>query len=80
VTTRSYTIRVRGQIPPDDLVEFENVTAVVQPAETVLRGRVTDQAALQGILQRLQGLGLELVEVHRLPDGCPAPTDPPLPT
>jgi hypothetical protein len=80
VTTRSYEIRVRGQISPDELVEFENVTAVVEPAETVLRGRVTDQAALQGILQRLHGLGLDLIEVHRFPDGSPADPDPPLPS
>jgi hypothetical protein len=80
VTTRSYEIRVRGQISPDELVEFENVTAVVEPAETVLRSRVTDQAALQGILQRLHGLGLDLIEVHRFPDGSPADPDPPLPS
>jgi hypothetical protein len=68
VTARSYEIRVHGQISPDELVEFENVTAVEQPAGTVLRGMVADQAALQGILQRLHGLGLELTEVRRVSD------------
>ena len=64
---RHYEIRVRGHIPPDELVEFENVTAVVQSGETVLRGLVIDQAALQGMLQRLHMLGLDLIEVRRVP-------------
>jgi hypothetical protein len=68
MAARYYKIRVRGQIPPDELVEFENVTAVVQSGETVLCGPVIDQAALQGILQRLHMLGLDLIEVRRRPD------------
>ncbi len=64
---RYYEIRVRGHIPPDELVEFENVSAVVNSSETVLRGLVIDQAALQGILQRLHRLGLDLIEVRRRP-------------
>ena len=64
---RHYEIRVRGHIPPDELVEFENVTAVVQSGETVLCGLVIDQSALQGILQRLHVLGLDLIEVRRVP-------------
>jgi len=67
VTARYYEIRVCGHIPPDDLVEFENVTAVVQSGETVLSGLVIDQAALQGMLQRLHVLGLDLIEVRRVP-------------
>jgi hypothetical protein len=36
--------------------------------EPVLHGPVQDQAALYGLLDRIQVLGLELVEVRRLPD------------
>lgn len=68
MAARYYKIRVRGQIPPDELVEFENVNAVVQSGETVLCSPVIDQAALQGILQRLHMLGLDLIEVRRRPD------------
>ena len=41
------------------------------PAETVLTGVVPDQAALLGLLGWLQSLGLEVVEVRRVP-GCGA--------
>jgi hypothetical protein len=33
----------------------------------VLHGEVADQAALHGILDRVQALGLELIEVRQLP-------------
>ncbi|HYN71895.1 MAG TPA: hypothetical protein VES60_05285 [Nakamurella sp.] len=76
MTARYYEIRVRGHIPPDELIEFENVTAVAQFSETVLRGLVIDQAALQGMLRRLHVLGLDLIEVRRCPDSSPAHPDP----
>jgi hypothetical protein len=69
---RSYEIRIRGHIPAEELMEVEHLHASVEPAETVLWGCVPDQAALHGILARLHALGLELVEVRRLP----AVTDP----
>ena len=36
VTARVYQIRVRGRISADELMEFEGVSAAVQPTETVL--------------------------------------------
>ena len=73
VQPTSFEVRVRGIVPPDVLEEFEGMTAVSVPVETVLTGVVTDQSALYGILNRLQALGLELVEVRRLIE--PAPVD-----
>jgi len=64
---RSYEIRFRGYLPPEELLELEHLHASVEPAATVLWGCVPDQAALHGILARLHALGLELVEVRRLP-------------
>jgi hypothetical protein len=71
VKEKSFEIRVRGEIPHDELAEFENLTAVVLPPGTVLRGDVTDQQALQVLLQRLHTLGLELTEVRRIGRGTP---------
>ena len=68
VAVKSYEIRIRGEVPADELLEFENVTRVVRPAATVVRGVVADQAALWMLLQRLQGLGLELTEIRRVPE------------
>jgi hypothetical protein len=37
----------------------------------VLTGVLADQAALYGVLAEVEGLGLELIEVRRLPSGGP---------
>ncbi|HEY7605297.1 MAG TPA: hypothetical protein VID07_00825 [Actinomycetes bacterium] len=55
------------------LTAFEGMQASVEPVETVLHGPIQDQAALYGLLGRIQALGLELVEVRRLPDASPEP-------
>ena len=63
---KAFEIHVRGAVSEETLEEFENLTATVVPAETVLTGVVPDQSALYGVLNRLQALGLELVEVRPL--------------
>ena len=44
---------------------LEDFTASVKPVETTLRGEIRDQAELCGLLERLQSLGLELIELKR---------------
>jgi hypothetical protein len=65
-----YEIRLRGRLTPTLLAEFEqlHMSTAVAPVETVLEGPVDDDAALHGILRRIEALGLELVEVRRLAD------------
>ena len=46
MTSRYYEIRVSGILPPEALVDFERLTATVEPVETVLHGPLVDQAAL----------------------------------
>jgi hypothetical protein len=62
-----YEIRVRGRVTPALLARFEGLQAQVEPVETVLHGPVQDQAALHGMLELVRALGLELLEVRRLP-------------
>jgi hypothetical protein len=66
VVASEYEIRVRGRVGKSLLSGFDGFDAEVEPAETILRGAISDQAALHGVLDRIQGLGLELVEVRRL--------------
>ena len=46
---------------------FEGLTALKQPnVTTMLRGHLVDQAALYGVLRRINNLGLELISVNRV--------------
>ncbi len=69
MSTADYEIRVKGRVSEQLLSTFDGMDASVQSVETVLRGPVLDQAALHGLLDRVQALGLELVEVRRVPAG-----------
>ena len=62
-----YEIRVGGTLTPEALETFGDMQPLAQTPLTVLRGRVPDQAALHGLLLRLHDLGLEVIEVRRLP-------------
>jgi hypothetical protein len=61
-----YEIRVRGRVG-DDLADALGLAAEVEPIETLLRGPVAGQDGLHDILAQLQDMGLELVEIRRLP-------------
>ena len=63
----SYEIRIRGRVTEPLLSSFEGMSSTFEPVETVLHGPVRDQAELHGLIDRIQALGLELIEVRRLP-------------
>jgi len=63
-----YEIRVLGILPPEVLLDFERLSASVEPVESILHGPLHDQAALHGLLARLQTLGVQVVEIRRLHD------------
>jgi hypothetical protein len=73
----NYEIRVVGVLPPEALIDFERLTASVEPVETVLHGPLRDQAALNGLLARLQTFGVQVLEVRRLHDPDPGSELPP---
>jgi hypothetical protein len=63
-------IRVRGAVRIDDAARL-GLQVSVAPEHTVLRGTLADRPALHGVLDRLRLVGLELIEVRRLPGGSP---------
>ena len=61
-----FEIRVAGAVPAGVLEELGNVRVLTQSVKTVLRGAVPDQAALMAVINRLQGLGIELCGLRQL--------------
>jgi hypothetical protein len=59
-----YEIRVNGRLS-DELAEVLGLHADVHPVETTLHGEVRDRVELHTLLDRLDALGLEVVELRR---------------
>ena len=68
---QTYEVRVAGVVPEEDLRDIGAVTMATEQTTTVLYGDIPDEAALYGLLARLRALGIELVEVRRVPDLSP---------
>ena len=64
---QQYEISVRGHVGKIALSAFPALRAQHCGRDTVLTGALPDQAALYGVLAELEALGLELLEVRRLP-------------
>jgi hypothetical protein len=63
----SYQIRIRGRLGQTMRRAFPALHAETRAEDTLLTGALADQAALFGVLIQIEALGLELVEVRRLP-------------
>jgi hypothetical protein len=63
-----YEFRIRGRLSDPLLARFDSLESDMDRVETVLHGPIRDQAELHGIIERVQSLGLELIEVRRLPE------------
>ena len=68
-----YEIRVRGHLGATMLRAFPALRAEIQNGDTLLRGAIQDQSALHGVLSQIEALGLELLELRRLPRGLADP-------
>jgi hypothetical protein len=62
-----YVIRVNGNLSRELTDAFPSLAADAEPAQTVLHGYLADQAALAGILNHLDMLGVDIVEVMQVP-------------
>lgn len=62
-----YVIRVSGALSDDLLSAFPSLRSDREPVRTVLHGELPDQAALTGVLDHLDELGVQIVEVMQVP-------------
>jgi hypothetical protein len=63
---QNYEIRVRGHLGVKMLRAFPALAAQPWGEDTLLRGCLEDQAAVYGVIARLEALGLDLLELRRL--------------
>lgn len=61
VPEREYRLTVEGELSDRMCPAFEGMTLTREHGNTVLAGRVRDQSALHGLLQRVSDLGLTLL-------------------
>jgi len=66
---RAYRIVVRSELSERYAAAFEEMEMETNSGLTVLTGKIIDQPHLYGILERINGLGLELLSVECLPEG-----------
>ena len=67
VRSRTYEMTFVGQAGTVVQAEFDDCEVTVGPNTTTLRAELPDQSALHGLMQRIAGLGLELLDVHVVP-------------
>jgi hypothetical protein len=65
--TTCYRITVRGRLGDHFAGAFDGLKLEPQDGRTVLTGKITDQAHLHGVLERLRDLGLELIRLEQDP-------------
>jgi hypothetical protein len=63
VPSRTYEITFAGEAGPILRAEFDDCELSVGSGTTTLHLEIPDQGALHGLLQRIAGFGLELIDV-----------------
>jgi hypothetical protein len=66
--SRSYRLTVQGELSDNLKPAFPGMTLTRSAGNTTLTGGVRDQAEFQGLLQRVSGLGLTLLEAEAVSD------------
>jgi hypothetical protein len=64
VIPRKYEVRFRGEASATVRAAFPEFDVTAADGATTLRAELPDQAALHGTLDRIQSLGLELLELR----------------
>jgi hypothetical protein len=64
-----YQIRVKGHLDDTLAGWFEDLTVSnLEEGDALLSGHLSDQAALQGVINRISNLGLTLISVNAAPE------------
>ena len=64
-----YAIRVKGQLDAEWQSWFDDLSITADAdGNSTLRGAIVDQAALFGILKRINKLGLHLISINPQPE------------
>jgi len=80
VMSDDYEIRVQGHLDARWASWFDGLTLAQDPdGTTVMRGRVADQAALHGLIQKVRDMGLPLVSVTTVNTTASIPSKEPRP-
>ena len=66
-----YQLVIRGELDERFRVVFEGMHMERTDGTTVLAGRVSDQAKLMGLIERINELGLELISVQQVATSAP---------
>ncbi len=61
--SQTYEITFLGQAGSTLRAEFDDCEVAVGPGTTTLRAELPDQGALSGLMQRITGLGLDVIDV-----------------
>jgi len=64
VRSQTYEVIFTGEAGVTLRAEFDDCAITIGPGTTTLRAQLPDQAALLGLVQRITGLGLEVVHLH----------------
>ena len=70
--SQTYEITFLGQAGRTLSAEFDDCEITVGPGTTTLRADLPDQGALSGLMARISGLGLKVIDVSLValpPDG-----------
>jgi hypothetical protein len=66
VRSQTYEITFSGQAGATLRAAFDDCEISTGPGTTTLRAELPDQGALTGLVQRITGLGLKVVDLHLL--------------
>ena len=70
-TRTLYRIVARSELSDRYAVAFDGMHMETRDGQTILTGEIKDQPHLFGILDRINGLGLELLSVQAVADDAP---------